>query len=414
MTLVPPPTDPRSNRKPFLFSYGGGHALIIIAVAQELDRRGVKYDLLGLTTAQESFMRAGLRPMDIAALLDDAIPADVIARGRSLAPQPDHPDIAMAQAQSYFAAGYADLCERFGPDEADARVLELGRKAFEPVTRFMRLFECLQPSVVVTTTSPRFELAGIKAARALDIPSLAVGDMYLVAEQEWILGDAYADHLVVMSDDVGEMLLGTERVRSQVHVLGNPAFDALAPQPGDEAKREEVRARLGVGERKLILWPLGGAADSVVGRYLLTPTEAAAALEELCRLNSNYCYLMRPHPNWPVGELELAHGWVDPGLNIEECLLAADLVCVEASTVGLQAVLAGKPTVCLAFADYVLYPDYGWAAKADTVAELQQIVLSQRYFPPPPRISRYVGSATGRVADLVLQLAVAAGKPARA
>jgi hypothetical protein len=397
------------NRKPLLFSYGGGHALIIISVAQELGRRGVEYDLFGLTTAYAAFEQAGLKPMDITALLDDAIPADVASRGRALAPRPDHPHITLAQAQAYYAVGYDDLCRRFGSAEADAKVQEFGRKAFEPVSAFTRLFQRLHPSVVVTTTSPRSELAGIKAAREVGIPSLAIGDMYLVAEQEWILGDEYADHLVVMSDDVGEMLQASGHLRSQVHVLGNPAFDALASQAEDAGKRRELRKRFGVGDRKLILWPLGGAADPVVGRYLLTAEEAASALEDICRQDPTYCYIMRPHPNWPVGPMDLLHGWVDSSLTVEESILAADLICVEASTVGLQAVLTGKAVVCLRFADYVLYPDYGWATKADTVEELREIVLKNRYFAPPQSISRYVGGATQRVADLVVKLA---GSPA--
>lgn len=391
--------------RPLLFSYGGGHAHIVVALARELDRRGIGYDLLGLTTAHQAFVRAGLRPMNISALTEGAPDAGLMQKGAKLAPLPDHPDITAAQTQAYFAIGLEDLANRYGEAEAEALIERLGRKAFEPVTAFRRLLARLGSSVVVTTTSPRAELAGIKAAKSLGIPSLAVGDMYLVAEQEWILGGTYSDHLVVMSDDVGEMLAATGKLTSRLHVLGNPAFDALAPAAGDQERRRDLRERLGVGDRKCILWPLGGASDEVAGQRLLPANEVASMLEELCEDDASFCYLLRPHPNWPVAPIGLKHGMVESALSLEDALLVADLVCVEASTVGLQAVLRGLPVICLSFADYVIYPRYGWAAKADTLAELKSMVLRREYFAPPPSVAGYVGGAASRVCDLLLDVA---------
>jgi len=405
MQVLPHGTPaPDQARRPLLLSYGGGHAQIIIAVAAEMDRRGIAYDLLGLTTAHAAFLRAGLRSQDVSALLVEDIDSGILAKAGAFTPPSDNPDVTDEQTRAYFALGYEDLVQRFGQAEADRRVAELGRKAFEPVTGFRRYLEALRPSVVVTTTSPRSELAAIKAARELGIPSVAIGDMYLVAEQEWILDGCYADHLVVMSEDVGEMLEATGRLTSQIEVLGNPAFDALAPRQGDEALRARLRSDLGIGDRTCILWPLGGAADEVMGRFLLSAEEVARFLDALCDRDPSFCFVLRPHPNWPVAPMELAHGVIDSAMTLEESLLACDLVCVEASTVGLQAVLRGKPTVCLAFADYVLYPRYGWASEVDTLDELAELVLERRFFSPPPSLGRYVGGAAGRVVDLIASL----------
>jgi hypothetical protein len=385
-----------------LVSYGGGHALIVKTVAEELQRRGQSFDLLGLTTAEMAFRRAGLNPFPISELVDPA--ADGSLRGAQLAPTPDHPDITVEQTKAYFAVGFADLVERFGREEAEARVAREGRKAFEPVTAFVRLIERLKPTVVVTTTSPRFELAALKAARRCGVPSIAIGDMYLVAEQEWILAGEYADHLTVISADVADMLAATGKLTSRVYVLGNPAFDALGDTVSDREERERERDRLKLGDRTCILWPLGGAAVPVAGRSLLEPQAVADFLESVCDRDPSFTYILRPHPNWPVQNLALRHGCVDDVASLEQALLAADVVCVEASTVGLQAVLKGVPTICFNFADYVLYPDYGWAAKADILPELARLLISRSYFAPPGRLRDNVGGATARVCDLIEQV----------
>jgi hypothetical protein len=245
--------------RPLLLSYGGGHAQIIIAVAHELARRGRSFSVLGLTTAEKAFRRAGLDPLPIGRLIDPRVPAWVRDRAAEIAPLSTHPDITDAQTAAYYAIGYADLVERFGRDEAEARVARDGRKAFEPVSAFARLF-AERPSIVVSTTSPRFETAALRAARLADIPSLAIGDMYLIAEQEWILTPGYARDLTVVSEGVADMLEATGKTSSRIHVLGNPAFDALAATPGDVGVRRALRYGLGLGYMRCILWPLGGAA----------------------------------------------------------------------------------------------------------------------------------------------------------
>lgn len=395
---------PAAGRRPLLVSYGGGHANIMIAVTAELARRGRSYDLLGLTTAEEAFRRAGLNPFSLEELIDPLMDRAVRDRAAALAPASDHPDISDAQTTAYHIVGFADLVAQNGLEEAEEKFARLGRKAFEPVRAFERLFARIRPTVVVATTSPRFELAALKAARRTGIPSLAIGDMYLIAEQEWILGGEYADHLTVIGEGVGSMLQQSGKLSSQIHVLGNPAFDALAPAPDDSAVRAAERERLGIGDRTCILWPLGGAAVPVADRMLLEAAEVACFLERLCEMDPALTYVMRPHPNWPVGNLQLKHGRVDAGSALEKALLAADLVCVEASTVGLQAVLKGIPTICYNYADYVLYPEFGWAAKANTLDELAELVIARAYFEPPAELRAQVGNASRRVTDLIEQL----------
>ena len=386
--------------RPLLMSYGGGHANIIIAVARELTRRGVAFDLIGLTTAFAAFERAGLAPRDVTALVDPAADAAHFAAVERYLPRDTHPDITPDQTHAYFALGFADLAGRFGADEAHRLVSAHGRKAFEPVSIFVRHFARKPPSLLVATTSPRFELASIRAARHCGITSLALGDHFLVSEGAAITSGDYADHLVVLAEAVAERLRALGGPVPQLHVLGNPAFDLLAPQPQDAARRAKLRERLGLTGKRALFWPLGGAAQSGSGELLLTAGEVAVLLEPIMRDGADWRYFMRAHPNWPV-----AHGQLcPPDMSPEDCLLACDLVVAESTTLGLQALLRGIPVIAFGHADLTQYPHFGWASLAHSAAELRALVVSGDYVQPPPELAVLVGKSAARVADLIEHL----------
>jgi hypothetical protein len=388
--------------RPLLISYGGGHANIIAAVAHELVRRRVAFDLIGLTTAFAAFQRAGLVPRDVTTLVDPVEDAPHYTAVERYLPAASHPDITPAQTHAYFALGFADLVRRFGKGEAHRRIAAQGRKAFEPTSMFVRHFTRCPPSLVVATTSPRFELAAIRAARRCRVPSLAVGDHFLVGETAAITSGDYADHLVVLAEAVAERLRGTGGALPQLHVCGNPAFDALAPAPQDAARRAALRERLGFNGKRVLFWPLGGGAHSGSGERLLPANEAVAALEPIAQASGDWTYLLRAHPNWPVapGIAQMCPADFSP----EDCLLVSDLVVAESTTLGLQALLRGIPVIAFGHADLTQYPHFGWASLAHSTDELRELVLRGDYAPPPPELARLVGGAAARVADLIESL----------
>ena len=387
--------------RPLLISYGGGHANIIIALAQELTRRGTAFYLIGLTTAFAAFERAGLNPLDVTALADHADDARAFAQVQRYLPDHHHPDITSAQTRAYFALGFADLARRLGEGEAHRRTAASGRKAFEPVSIFTRYFVRHRPSILVATTAPRFELAAIRAARRCGVVTLAVGDHFLVGESSAICSGDYADHLVVLAEAVATRLRSTGGALPQMHVLGNPAFDALALLPGDAERRTDLRARMGIGGAKLLFWPLGGAARSGSGEPLLTAGEAAAILDPITG-GGDWRYILRAHPNWPVAH-DLPQ-MCPPGFSPKDCLLACDLVVAESTTLGLQALLRGIPVIAFGHADLTQYPHFGWASLARSAEELRALILSGNYARPPSELAELVGTAAARVTDLIERL----------
>ena len=364
--------------RPLLASYGGGHVQIISELARAFTERGDDPDVVGFTTAHAELRRQGIAARSVSSLLDPAADVEWLALAEEFIGGATHPDIPPEDTRAYFALGLRDLAQAMGREAALARVRESGRTAFEPVGVMRRHLRGTRPDIVITTTSPRFECALQKAARLEGIPGLAVGDLFLVKERAWILQPGYAPHLAVLSGEVARALAADGFAESGLRVTGNPAFDRLAPSPGDAARRDALRARLGLGDRTVILFPAPGAQVSMISRPFLELADVITAFEQLCLADPRYAYLIRQHPNRPMTLPEGArHGMLDDGslLGPEDAILVSDIVCVEASTMGLQAALTGKPVICIGFADYVLYPTFGLG---QSVADMDEAVAIMR------------------------------------
>lgn len=393
----------KSAIRPLLASYGGGHAHIIEIVGRALLAADYDVNMIGFTTAYRTLKRANLPVKSIEALLIEEEDRDYIDEVQKFLPSDIHPDVSNKETEAYFALGFRDLCEQFGRDEAIKRTKRLGRKAFEPVLSMERYLRNTKPDVVITTTSPRFELAMLKAARNLGIPSVAIGDWFLVQEREWILNGKYADHLCVLTQSMVGQFLEEGLKGTTLHATGNPAFDALVVPGGKRQRRIDLRNKMRVEGKTVILWPAAGSDEAMGGQKFATPEEVVEVMEAVCCTNSDYSYVMRPHPNHPFEMPDNAMNGIisPPGLSAEDALLMADLVCVEVSTMGLQAALIGKPVICVGFADYVNYPKYGLATAAETLEEMATILIEKSYSEPTDLDMPPLGTATENVLKVI-------------
>lgn len=388
--------------RPLMASYGGGHAQIIAALARGFIARGDRPEVIGFTTAYAELRRQGITARPVSALLNPVEDAEWLALAGDLIGDTSHPDIPPEETRAYFAIGLRDLACETGLEAALAKVRAKGRAAFEPVQAMRRYLRRTRPDIVLTTTSPRFELALQKAARLEGIPSLAVGDLFLVKERSWILQPVYGEHLAVLSSEVADSLVDDGFSEDRIRVTGNPAFDRLKPDTDDGECRAALRAELELKDKTVILFPAAGGSVSMIGRPFLDVAEVVAALEAFCDEAPAHSYLIRSHPNRPVTlPPGTRYGVLDDGLSAEEAILISDVVCVESSTMGLQAALTGKPVICIGFADYVLYPGFGLGQAAATLDEAVDILRAGRAcvrsdFEMPP-----LGTATANILDYV-------------
>ena len=330
-------------------SYGGGHVAALLPLARRLqaDDR-VELICLGFTTARAVFEAAGFAVIGARDMLE---PGDEswLALAEPLLEQVQHAAIEPEDALAYYAVGLKDLARSMGLDAALTRIKTQGRHCFEPVDSCRALLQRLAPDLLITSTCPRSELALQKAARQLEINALAVGDLFLQHEAAYVCAPDYAPHLSVIAESVRQRLRQQD-CSSEIHVCGNPAFDALL-DPGHRAQAQAFRQSLDLDStHHLLLWACHPAVKAFTGRNFVEPMAMLSALEDYAGSHPEVRVLIRQHPSAPLFAADqlVRHGWIcPPDLPLETCLHAVDQVVVELSTVGLQAALLGKPLVTI-------------------------------------------------------------------
>lgn len=363
--------------RPFMITYGGGHAAIMAALWEELSRRGDDPTVLGLTTAYSSLRRAGCPAVSVETLVRPDEDLNFLELSDQVNKEVSHPDISPAQTRAYFGLGIRDLVAEIGFNAAVKEVEKQGRKAFLPIEVLRRHFREIRPDIVITTNSPRYELAALHAANAEGIPTLAINDLFPSIELSWMKPDNYAEHVAVLSQEVADILIKHGFEHHRVRVTGNPAFDKLEIIGNDPARRRALRDKLGLTGKTVILFPAAGAEKSKVGRAFLNIETAIAQLEHFCLGKVGFSYLVRQHPNRPLSvKTPMTQGTLDDGklLSPEDAIMVSDIVCVENSTLGLQAALARKPTICIGFADQVRYPHFGLASAVENLDQAFSLI----------------------------------------
>lgn len=392
-------------KKPLIMTYGAGHAQISAALGKAFIEQGIEPYIVGLTTARKFIAEQGLQVKSVLDLIKPEEDAPYIAAVEAYVSRDNHPNITAEETQAYLALGLHSLALEHGFEAALEIFAREGRKCFEPVQIMQRYLRDVEPDLVITTTSPRFELALLKAAKILKINSLSVSDFFLQSnEKSWILGGVYADHLTVIHQSLADTLRAEGLKNTKIHVTGNPAFDSLAPKPTDQARREELRTLHNLTGKTVVLWPAAASTHTYNGLRLTTLQEVSDALEPLCQDRGDLTYILRPHPNFPVELPPTAqHGILDHGLlSVDDAILVSDIVLTEVSTVGLQSCLKNKPVICVGFEDYTFYPKYGWA---NTVSDWKDAVamIADGSYKLPQNID---GLNLGKAAQTVVELAV--------
>lgn len=398
----------RSRTRILFACYGGGHVQSLIPVIRALeDRPDVDLRVIGFTTALAALRRAGIDALGYRALLGDDDGPWLEQAGRYVE-RPLHPEVSETDSLAYYAIGLRDLHIEHGAAAAAELYAREGRKCFLPLHAMRRYLSRHPADLVVTTTSPRSELALLRAARGLGIETLAVSDLFLQYESSYICAPGYASNVSVMAEAVGRYLLAEGFSDGTLHVTGSPAFDALfdATLP---TRAASLRQSLGLApDQRLLLWACPSASVSMIGKPFVEPARMIAFLERYCATSSDVAYLVRQHPNKPVvpASAALVRGQICPaGVPIEVCLHAADQVILETSTVGLQAALLGKPVVTVGAGGYPPYAEYGLARDVASLDEAGPALDARR----PPDLERLAYPAdvpaTRRVEDLVVRLA---------
>ena len=368
--------------KALFVTYGGGHVEMCLPVMRALRALvpGCEARILALTTAAGVACRAGEEPLGLRDFLG-ADAARALGFGGQLLGDQQHPDVSREESLAYLGLNYLDWVQELGEEGARARWQASGRQGFRPLQLMRRILSELKPDVVVATNSPRSEQAALEAARGLGIPTLSMVDLFALPGDPYRQRKVHADRITVLSEGTRRNLVEAGVDAQRIVVTGNPAFDALSG-PSARAAGESFRAERGWGDRPVLLWAghmepadadprwagmaLGQAVQDQLVRWTLAREDA--------------CLAIRYHPNeWhrftPPESHPRLH-WSRPDREeLAPVLAAADLVVVQATTVGAQAHAAGKKVLGLSFSPLVQSSgmDYGRLGLGTGVASLDAL-----------------------------------------
>lgn len=348
-----------------IVAYGGGHAAMLAPIAQSLTAAGRPFTFLALTTAKSVLDRLGIPSIGFCDL-PEATETDTQRWGSELVGDlPVGGPVSPQETVAYLGASFRDLVDEYGEVEAKRRYSEAGRQAFSPVATMLRVMKRIAPDLVIATNSPRAERATILAAGQLGIPSVCAVDLFALQEVQWIGQPGYATRVCVLNESVRSMFLLHGRKPEEVVVTGNPAFDRLTDPDAAQAGGQLRRDRGWDDGKKTVLWASQIEAErhpfnDLSGDPSL-PRRVEDHLRSIVAADENLRLVVRYHPSERVA--------FEPGIRVDfspvsepiaVLLHAVDVVVVTASTVGLEAALAGRQVVSID--NSIFTPDTQYAA----------------------------------------------------
>jgi hypothetical protein len=382
--------------------YGGGHVQSLIPLARELQADpNIELTVIGFTTARAAFQRAGVKSVGYT-VFEHYLTNSYSKLIEPFLDSSSHPDVSKDETIAYFHVGMHDLIEEYGEENALKMVSQNGRTAFHPELTLTRYLGETQPDLVITSTSPRSELAMQRAAYNLGITGLAVSDLFLQHEASYICDKTYASHITVIADYVAAYLRENGCNQSRLYVTGNPAFDRLF---GTEARNDgqSIRNHIGLNNNdRLLIW-IGTPRDvSLIGKRFIDNQLIIDYMEEFCRTHPGHKFAFRPHPNRPVSlPHDCQHGiLLGQEFSIEGVLWAGDVIILETSTVGLQAALIGRPVITISADNYPPYSELGLATDVPNLDALENVLLN----PKLPQLDLLGPEGMGDACDKVLRL----------
>lgn len=369
--------------KALFVCYGGGHVEMVLPVLRALREQlpGVDARIFALTTAAGVARRAGEQPLGFRDFCAGERGARALRFGEQLLGDPQHPEVAREESLAYLGLNFLEWVNEAGEAAAWERWRDTGRQGFKPVRFFERVLGELRPDVVVATNSPRSEQAAIEAAHALGIPSLSMVDLFALPADPYRARAVHADRIAVLSEATRANLVEAGVPPQRIVVTGNPAFDVLTG-PAAQAAGERFRAERNWGRRAVIFWAGGLEPDDADARWAGAALGRAVQerLQAWTLAREDACLAIRYHPNeWPRFPQPAPHArihWSQPDREgLLPVLAAADIVVVQATTVGAQAHAAGKQVLGLAFSPIVQRTgmDYAQLGLGTRVARLEDL-----------------------------------------
>jgi len=343
-----------NKKKILLVTYGGGHVHMIRPLAKmlhEIDR--LEIVVLALPSAIPYLTNETYKVITFRDLIVDG-DLDALRWGEEIAKKhhKKNSGINLEESIAYLGLSFKDLVNKNGFNKAIEIFKKRKRHAFHQTTIIRRALSLLKPNYVVTTNSPRAESAAIEEALLHEIPSLSMSDLFL-GMKDYILKANRLTYLNHYAYSVNLKAGLVDPKRSNIHFVGNPAFDELLIR--DQKRDNYTISKLikNLTHKKSILHIHSHSwVDPIKGSINQTPQSLINELQILHKAsqNSKVNFLIRPHPSEDERIfLEFAEKnddvFIVNEFPLKELLKMANIITVRSSTVAMQALYLRKKVI---------------------------------------------------------------------
>lgn len=328
-------------KKKILFvTYGGGHVRIVIPIIEELISRKHEVSILGLTSSVKDLKKykydyKNIR--DYLSLFDYIEQKKILEYGELVIDDAfdDKSGLDKDDIKVYLGINLWDLSLQYENFDKCLNEFKLnGRRGFFPINLMERIIRYENPDVLVVTSGQRSEKAAAIVANKMDIQVVRIID--LLGENLVIPYDA---KVCVMNDYAKNNIL-----ESNSKINTNDVF--VTGQPNIELKynyRDQIKFyqnnNLDKYEKKVSFFsqPNIPYRSIVFKEYI-----------KLFESNSNYFGVWKLHPNEDISLYDNLVNQLPPNLIVVKdddtnvLIEESNLVITFYSTVGLQAIVAGK------------------------------------------------------------------------
>jgi hypothetical protein len=336
-------------------SWSSRHAQTLFPVLENLAERGISSLVVDLATETDQHFPSVSAPQ-IAVL---PLPTDVFATVGSLPGSP----VSEGQHGQALQVGACRIdLDRLA--QLAARTVEQSTDCTQPswaaVCRLERLldsiFRAANPAVLLCSndTSP----VGVLAVGAAD---RAGADTVYVQHGAWVSGQVtgraeHCRHIAVMGTrDIAVAQRWARRSDAQIHVVGQPRFDALAAidRHGQRQYLRDLLSAAHGSEPELILvWACQPVSADRLGRQF------DALIDGLLRAEADWGVVIAPHPAQTnavftpllASAPDLPIAVAAPEVGARGCLGGADAAASASSTCGIEALLLNVPVLELTLA----------------------------------------------------------------
>jgi hypothetical protein len=341
--------------KVLFVSYGGGHINIINEVIKEIIKyKNIDFKVLALTTAYDKSVSLFSNKY-IKKISDykDLFKKDIekINYYGSLILEDNYnasSGISKEDTLIYLGLSMFELVQTHGEQKAFDLYNKKQRQAFLPIKTMKKILEYEDISLVVTTTSPRFEEASLTAANELGIETIQILDLF---------GELYplprANHIICMNNYISESLKKQGLIKNKYYHFGQPAIEKTVKNILSVDK-VIIKNKLELNSNKTLLYatqkPNIYNEDFSYHNFAgyETINDNIFSIFEFLYEKYNINILVRLHPNEDFNDYKK---WFDKynfvqyandKCNLEESLAICDVLLNQASTVSVEAISANK------------------------------------------------------------------------